>query len=147
MWKMLIILKIAYMFSAMTFTYYAALFLNSQWTCKEVGKTSFHLVIKERATTGNNLKTKINKKIRPTNFSMHISDRVGFNLMLLSNTMLYFFPITLQFIYAGGHPSATQNMCSWQYSLSGLSWYCGSNCNLSPSQAAVEHYKQGQIMV
>lgn len=36
----------------MTFTYYAALFLNSQWTCKQVRKTSFHLVLTEKATTG-----------------------------------------------------------------------------------------------
>jgi len=46
----------------MTFTYCAALFLNSQWTCKEVDKTSFHLVLTEWATTGNNLKTKIYKE-------------------------------------------------------------------------------------
>lgn len=48
----------------MTFTYYKALFLNSQRTCKEVGKTSFYFVLTERATTGNTFKTKTTKNIK-----------------------------------------------------------------------------------
>lgn len=53
-------------------------------------------------------KTKLKNPELRTLICSFVSDRVRFNLMLLSNKMLYFFPVMLQFIYTGSCPSATQ---------------------------------------
>lgn len=44
-------------------TYYAAFSLNSQWTREQVSSSSFHLLLKEQATTENNLKTTLKNQI------------------------------------------------------------------------------------